>query len=122
MSQTSSRRLARWEREREQKVFLINSFINKIFKHTVSDVYNGIKNGDSFHEHAGKITKMNIIYGLISTVATAFCIYEMYLNNGNISYSYFILISMFLLGIIGSSLENKNPPSEYLVVKRKRKG
>ncbi len=102
-------------------VFLINSFISKIFKHTVSDVYNGIKNGDSFHEHAGKITKMNIIYGLISTVATALCIYEMYLNNGNISYSYFILISMFLLGIIGSSLENKNPPSEYLIVKRKRK-
>lgn len=102
-------------------VFLLNSFVSKVFKHTISDVYNGINNGDSFHEHSGKITKMNIIYGLVSIIATALCIYEMYLNNGEVSYSYFILIGVFFLGMMGSSIENKNPPSEYIIIKRKRK-
>lgn len=100
-------------------VIIISSIVTRTYKNTLRNITEGIKNGDTYHEHLGKIVSMNLFNGLIGILSIIVCIYEDYLSSGIITYSAILLVLSILLIVVGGFIEKKNPASEYLIIKRR---
>lgn len=100
--------------------YIANSIANKTFKHSVKKVEDGMKHADTFHEHIGRIVPMNTTYGIISIACLLLYSVYNYLESEMIYFSSILLCISIILIICGCAIEQKNPISEFVVVKRKR--
>lgn len=101
-------------------IFIAETIARRTFKHSIKSINDGIKHGQTFHEQLGKIVPMNITNGIIGILCIIVYGYYNYLQSGKILLSLILLVIVNIFIIVGCCIENKNPSSEYVKLKRKR--
>lgn len=92
--------------------FIIGKYVNNL----TSDIQKGFKNGDPYHEHINPITKLTILYAILSSITVVGFLAK---QNFIFDLALYALILIHLLVVITALLEKKYPCEEYVKAKRK---